>query len=177
MVAIQLAWVPRRVLQPQVSRVCVCLVAHLCLTLGNPMDCSPSGSSVHGIFQVRILEWVAISSFRGSSRPRDQTPSLTSPALPGKFCTISAIWEAPNESCTPREMGPLRLCVGAWSVSRKAHLRRDGRPGEQGRRAAEEGRAALSRRRCGVDEAGSKPEAAENKSRKMAGSSVSWPPR
>ena len=41
MVAIQLAWVPRRVLQPQVSRVCVCLVAHLCLTLGNPMDCSP----------------------------------------------------------------------------------------------------------------------------------------
>ena len=39
-------------------------------TLCNPMDCSPPGSSVHGILQVRILEWVAISS-RGSSPPRD----------------------------------------------------------------------------------------------------------
>ena len=38
-----------------------------------PMDCSPPGSSVHGIFQARILEWVAISSSRGSSPPRDRT--------------------------------------------------------------------------------------------------------
>ena len=37
------------------------------------MDCSPPGSSVHGIPQVRILEWVAIFSSRGSSQPRDQT--------------------------------------------------------------------------------------------------------
>ena len=37
------------------------------------MDCNPPGSSVHGIFQVRILEWVAIPSSRGSSQPRDQT--------------------------------------------------------------------------------------------------------
>ena len=39
----------------------------------DPMDCSPPGSSVHGIFHARILEWVAISFCRGSSRPRDQT--------------------------------------------------------------------------------------------------------
>ena len=45
----------------------------VCLTLCNPMDCSLPGSSVHGIFQARILEWVAISSSRGSSQPRDQT--------------------------------------------------------------------------------------------------------
>ena len=38
-----------------------------------PMVCSPPGSSVHGILQVRILEWVAISFSRGSSQPRDQT--------------------------------------------------------------------------------------------------------
>ena len=44
-----------------------------CLTLCNPMDCSPPGSSVLGILQARILEWVAISFSRGSSRPRDQT--------------------------------------------------------------------------------------------------------
>ena len=37
------------------------------------MDCSPPGSSVHGIFQARVLEWGAISFSRGSSRPRDQT--------------------------------------------------------------------------------------------------------
>ena len=37
------------------------------------MVCSPPGSSVHGILQARILEWVAISSFRGSSQPRDRT--------------------------------------------------------------------------------------------------------
>ena len=48
--------------------------AQSCLTLCDPTDCSPPGSSVHGISQVRILEWVAISYSRGSSRPRDQTP-------------------------------------------------------------------------------------------------------
>ena len=38
-----------------------------------PMDCSPPGSSVHGILQARILEWVAIPLSRGSSQPKDQT--------------------------------------------------------------------------------------------------------
>ena len=49
-------------------------VAQSCLTLGDPMDGSPPSSSVHGILQARILEWVAISFSRGSSRPRDRTP-------------------------------------------------------------------------------------------------------
>ena len=43
---------------------CVCLVAQLCPTLGDPMDCSPLGSSVHGLFQAKILECTAISSSR-----------------------------------------------------------------------------------------------------------------
>ena len=59
--------------------VCVCVCAwvractctELCLTLCSPIDCSPPGSSVHGMFQARILEWVAISFSRESSRPRD----------------------------------------------------------------------------------------------------------
>ena len=42
-------------------------------TLCYPMDCSPPGSSVHGVFQARILEWVAISFSRGSSQPRNRT--------------------------------------------------------------------------------------------------------
>ena len=45
----------------------------LCPTLWDPMDCSLPGSSVHGISQARILEWIAMLSFRGSSQPRDQT--------------------------------------------------------------------------------------------------------
>ena len=49
------------------------LVAQSCPTLGNPMDYSLSRSSVHGIFQARILEWIAISFSRGSSQPKDQT--------------------------------------------------------------------------------------------------------
>ena len=47
-------------------------VAQLCLTLCNPMDCSLPGSSVHGIFQAIVLEWIATSFSRGSSQHRDQ---------------------------------------------------------------------------------------------------------
>ena len=47
------------------------LVTQLYLTLCDPMDCSPPGSSVHGILQARILQWVAISFSRESSQPRD----------------------------------------------------------------------------------------------------------
>ena len=53
------------------SYVRVCLVAHLCPTLCDPMHCSPPGSSVHGILQARILEQVAMPFSRGSSQPRD----------------------------------------------------------------------------------------------------------
>ena len=56
------------------TKRCECvLVAQLCLTLCDLMDCSPPGSSVCGIPQATILEWVAMSSSRGSSPPRDQT--------------------------------------------------------------------------------------------------------
>ena len=59
----------------------------LCPTLWDPMDCSPPGFSVPGILQPRILEWVAMSSFRGSSQPRIKTASLLSSALAGRFFT------------------------------------------------------------------------------------------
>ena len=51
----------------------MCSVTQSYLTLCGPVDCSPPGSSVHGISQARILEWVAISCSRGSSQPRDWT--------------------------------------------------------------------------------------------------------
>ena len=62
------------------------LCAQLCGTLGDSMDCSLPGSSAHGISQVRILEWVAISSSRGSSRPgiEPRSPALQADSLPAE---------------------------------------------------------------------------------------------
>ena len=62
------------------------------LTLCNPMDYSPPGSSIHGILQARILEWVAMPSSRGSSQPRDQT--LVS-LIVGRHFTVWATREVP----------------------------------------------------------------------------------
>ena len=66
-------------------------VAQSCATLCNPMYCSPPGSSIHGILQARILEWVAISFSRGFSSPRDPTQVSH---IAGGFFTIWAIREA-----------------------------------------------------------------------------------
>ena len=55
------------------SPISCCLVIKSCPTVWDPLDCSTPSSSVHGIFQSRILEWVAISYTRGFSWPRDQT--------------------------------------------------------------------------------------------------------
>ena len=71
------------------------LVAQLCHSLGNQMEFSPPGSSVHGILQARILEWVAISSSQGSSQSRDQTwVSL----IAGRFFTIWCTKELPGRA-------------------------------------------------------------------------------
>ena len=61
------------VLLPWPHKGCAAAHAQLCLTFRDPMDCSPPGSSVHGILQARILECFAISFSRGSSQPRDWT--------------------------------------------------------------------------------------------------------
>ena len=76
------------------------LVAHSCPTLCDPMDCSPPGSSVYGILQARILEWVAVPSSRGSSQPREEEPCyvfylpIVTTELRGKQISASLI------SCT-----------------------------------------------------------------------------
>ena len=67
------------------------LVAKSCLTLATPMDCSPPGSSVHGIFQAIILEWIPISFSRGSSQPRNWTQVS---GTAGRFFTNWAMREA-----------------------------------------------------------------------------------
>ena len=74
--------------RPEVIQDLICAKSlPSCLTLCDPMDCSLPGSSVHGISQTRVLEGVAISFSRGSSRCRDQ---IAPPALAGRFFTTGA---------------------------------------------------------------------------------------
>ena len=89
--------------------VCVCVCVHArmhvrahsgaqsCPTLCDPMGCSPPGSSVQGISQARILEWVAISFSRGSSQPRDQTQVVS---FGRQILYHQATWEAQTHSRT-----------------------------------------------------------------------------
>ena len=69
------------------------MVAHLCLTLCDPMDCSPPGSSVHGIFQARVLEWLLLPPPENLPYPGIEPVSVMSPALACGFFTPSATWE------------------------------------------------------------------------------------
>ena len=69
--------------------MCVCVCVHMCAkslqscwTLCDTMDCSPPGSSIHGILQARILQWVAVPSYRGSSLLREGTCILDVGSLP-----------------------------------------------------------------------------------------------
>ena len=97
------------------SSLVVELLSHVWLC--DPMDCSLPGSSVHGISQARILEWVAFSYSRRSSRPRDQSSSLShwqADSLPMShqgspfplFCSTAKCQNTPNlslaylDSCT-----------------------------------------------------------------------------
>ena len=87
------------------------LAAQSCLTLCDPMDCSPQGSFVHGISQARILEWVVIFSSNGSSWPRDRTCiSYTA----GEFFTAEPAGEPPKASLT--QVLWMRDCFTRWDL-------------------------------------------------------------
>ena len=86
---------------------CCCGVTQSCSTLCDPMDCSPPGSSVHWILQARVLEWVAMPSPRGSSRPRDQTVvSCTA----GRFFTTEPPGQVLAPLLTPSVKTGLQNC-------------------------------------------------------------------
>ena len=74
-----------------------CVSAQLCPTLCDPMNCSPPDSSVHGILQARILEWIATLFSRGSSQPRDQPLSPVSSIFGRQILYHCATWEAPRD--------------------------------------------------------------------------------
>ena len=96
-----------------------CDVAQSCPTLCDPMDCSPPGSSTHGIFQARVLEWVAIAFSRGSSQPRDQTQLS---CITGRRFTI---W-ATREAFKSGKVGGFHFLVtwlhGVWLLKTESNL-------------------------------------------------------
>ena len=75
---------------------CVCMHAQSYSVLCNPMDCSLQGSSVHGIFQVRILEWVVMPSSRGSCQPGIELTSPMSPTLQADSLPLSHWRRSPD---------------------------------------------------------------------------------
>ena len=80
--------------RPRVVFLHVCVCAQSCPTLWDPMVCSPPGSSVHGILQARILEWVAISSSRAIQSPRIQSMDQTCISCTGQRILYHwATWE------------------------------------------------------------------------------------
>ena len=97
-------------------------VAQSCLTLWDPMDCSPPGSSVHGIPQARILEWVAISLSRGSSQPRDGTLLRASRTTSSHAHLTPSFYSSPY--CIP---GDISFCLHPSTVGpREDSWLRDG---------------------------------------------------
>ena len=74
----------------------VCVLSHV--RFCSPMDCSPPGSSIHGIFQVRILEWIAISYSRGSAWPRDRTHVAWVSCTSRQILYHCATWEVHSKS-------------------------------------------------------------------------------
>ena len=88
---VQTVWVLQGITFFYVMCLSYVLVIQSCLTLCDPMDCCPPGSSVYGILQAWILKWVAISSSRGFSPPRDWTRVSW---VAGRFFTIWATREA-----------------------------------------------------------------------------------
>ena len=111
------ATVPLRSMSSPTYRPCHCChsVTKLYLTFCDPVDYSPTGSSLHGILQARILEWVAMSFSRGSSRPADRTHIS---CIGSRILHCWATWEALMGVSSEETL---------FSSSRKPSLIRSGR--------------------------------------------------
>ena len=91
----QVCHIPCR--QEALMVMCAYMLSHFSrVQLCDPMDCSLPDSSIYGILQARILEWVARPSSRGSSQPRDWTHISNVSPIEGRFFTTSASWKDPE---------------------------------------------------------------------------------
>ena len=87
-----------------VKEGCKVYATQSCPTLCDSTDCSPPGSSVHGILQARILEWVAMPSSSGSSQPRNQTPVSCGSCTAGGFFTAEPLGKPKGCKVPPKEI-------------------------------------------------------------------------
>ena len=94
---------------------------HSCPTLGDPVDCSPPGSSVHGILQARIMKWVAMPSSRGSFRPMDWTHISHVSCISRRVLYTSTTWEA-LLLLLLRRFSRVRLCATPETAAHQALL-------------------------------------------------------
>ena len=92
-----------------------------CLTLCDPTDCNPPGSSVHGIFQVRMLEWAAIFSSRDLPDPGIEPASA---ALVGRFFTTESPVKADNSTCYPLRLLGVCSSKSEFAKKQKGEFRR-----------------------------------------------------
>ena len=126
----------------------LCLVAQSCPTLCDPTDCSSSGSSVRGSLQSRILEWAAVPSSRGPSRPRDETqvPRTAVGSLlsepPGKPLGSSQSVNQCSWNGQPYRLRAIIFC-GAWN-----HLYQGIPRGVRSMRAIKYGSSSTIRKWC-----------------------------
>ena len=90
---------------------CFFVCAPSCLILCDPVDSSPPVFSVHGIFQARILEWVAISYSRETSQPRDRTCIFRVSCLAGRFFPTNTTQEALGSSAFDQHIVDILYCV------------------------------------------------------------------
>ena len=104
------------------SNLTCLFIVQSCLIHCDPMDCSLPGSSVHGIFQARILEWVAISYFRRSSRPRDWTHISWVFCIAGIFFTVWATREALDISKAELIISPFLPVYSSHGLPHHGHL-------------------------------------------------------
>ena len=102
-------------LKPILIYVCVSSCSVLFETLCDPMDCNPPGSSVHGLFQARIVGWVAISYSKGFSQAM-QEMSPASPAMAGRFFTAAPPGKPQCSFTILKILGPFRIVLNLLSV-------------------------------------------------------------
>ena len=122
MVSGLLQWLVDNIYIFLISRQCV---SHSVMSESlRPMDCSLPGSSVQGIFP-GILEWIAISSSRGSSQPRDQTQSPVSPTLTGRFFTVRKLRMEVSSNCL-QNLVPKGLHSTSLQVQETKRIKRMG---------------------------------------------------
>ena len=105
------------------SKCCVCAKSlHSCLTLCDLMDCSPPGSSVHGILQARAPEWAAMPSSRGSSWPRKWTQISCNSCIAGRFFAT----QPPRKPIFPKYIFPTYIYPKYNSFISKRYGSNDG---------------------------------------------------